>query len=84
MTWSVEIRFCDEKATINAGWKSFCQKYELEDGDVCVFEMTQVTPPSFKIEIIRAKKEPSSDQLQGFHNCFIIINMPFFLSYVLP
>ena len=76
MTQTVKYSFSNstDRTTIKAGWKSFCQKYELEAGDVCVFERTEVTPLSFKIKIIRAREEPRSDQLQGFHNCSIIIN----------
>ncbi|CAL0318547.1 unnamed protein product [Lupinus luteus] len=42
---------------MTSGWKSFWQHYKLQVNDVCVFQMTQHTPPSFKVTIFPAREQ---------------------------
>ncbi|MED6120022.1 hypothetical protein PIB30_017273, partial [Stylosanthes scabra] len=65
MKWDIELRINGERATFNAGWRNFCRNYDLKLGDICVFEMIEVTPLSFNIEIFRAREEPITPSHQN-------------------
>jgi hypothetical protein len=58
MAMEVMVKFQDidnnRTSFIAKGWKSFIQKYNLQDGDKCKFEMIQ-QPLSFNVTIIRAR-----------------------------
>ncbi|CAL0318548.1 unnamed protein product [Lupinus luteus] len=57
-TWPVRIKIShvSGRTFMIGGWKSFSQHYKLQVNDVCVFEMTQHTPLSFKVIIFPARE----------------------------
>ncbi|XP_019460451.1 PREDICTED: uncharacterized protein LOC109360180 [Lupinus angustifolius] len=67
-TWPVRINInhCTGQTSMTGGWKSFWQHYKLQVNDVCVFEMTQHTPLSFKVIIFPAREVHK--ELQGYGN----------------
>ncbi|CAL0318543.1 unnamed protein product [Lupinus luteus] len=67
-TWPVRINInhCSGQTSMVCGWKSFWQYYKLQVNDVCVFEMTQHTPLSFKVIIFPAREQHK--ELQGYGN----------------
>ncbi|QHO04642.1 B3 domain-containing transcription factor [Arachis hypogaea] len=58
MRWDMELRFCGDRATFNAGWRNVCNDFGLKFGDVCVFEMIKDTPLFFNFFLIRPKQQP--------------------------
>ncbi|CAL0318549.1 unnamed protein product [Lupinus luteus] len=58
-TWPVRIKVShgSGQTFMVGGWKSFWQHYKLQVNDVCVFEMTQHTPLSFKVVIFPAREQ---------------------------
>ncbi|KAJ1440369.1 DNA-binding barrel domain superfamily [Sesbania bispinosa] len=67
MPLSVKFKFNanNNRSFMTTGWTQFSQKYNLQEGDVCVFEMIDCTKFMFKVIIYRAREQPNSDQLQG-------------------
>lgn len=67
-TWKMKLKLDAAKGNfaLTSGWKSFSQKHDLQVGDYCKFEMTQLKPVAFIVTITRAKDEPHPDKFQGF------------------
>lgn len=62
--WKVNFYFdgVNRRSIVTKGWRLFAKEYNLQVGDKCKFEMTQLKPPSFTITI---------NKLQGIFSLFL-------------
>lgn len=57
--WSVRLVYRDGSAKLSQGWTEFVWENNLEEGDVCVFELINAKDIVLKVAMFRVLEEPA-------------------------
>jgi len=62
-TWPLNFKFnaTTNRALITSGWRQIVEEYKFKVGDTCVFEMIDSTNILFKVHIVQANDQSSSE-----------------------